>query len=823
MHSNVLRITFAATYTAINMKHFIIISLLLLALPAYSQDVTQTVRGTVMDADSRTPLIGVSVSIPGTSPLKGTSTDEHGAFTLPGVSLGRITLVLRYIGYKETTIPNIVVDAGKEVVLELLMEESANKLNEVVIRSNQVKGAVQNEMSLVSGRSISLEETKRYAGGFNDPARILANFAGVTNNPSGDNEVIVRGNSPKYVQWRLEGIEITNPNHFADQNAIAGGISGLNNNLLAASDFYTGAFAPEYGDALSGVYDLKFRNGNNQRFESILGIGILGTELTLEGPFKKRYNGSFLANYRYSSIGLVSDLGLTDIEFGVPKFQDGAFKIVLPTKKFGSFSLFGLNGLSSLAAEDVTPALFPAPTNESADSTLRRDYKKTTYFLNFGISHHLPLNARSYLTTALTYSANGINEKIFASDVFKVYDGNGNFLRDSISQRRETYSSKLDNLIYRASITYNNKISARNRIQAGVRYAGFIYRYDQSVLQDSLGNRLLLAGFNEQIGTVRSFVSWKHRLNNRFTFVTGLHNVNVLYNRKSTIEPRFALNWTISGKSAVSIGYGKHSKMESVHHYFAKVKQPDGSYLEPNKNLGLLKAHHIVAGYEYRFTANLRAKAEVYYQYLYNLPVQNTDTSYYATINEGINFEYVELVNKGTGHNYGLEITIERFFHRNYYFLINASVYQSKYEAMDGRLRNTAYADNYLLNVLCGKEFTGLGKKDNQVLSLNATFFYGGGKKYIPLLRNTSGDATGPYYDYRNAYQNKLDDIYRLTISASYKWNRRKSTHELFLNMDNITNRTGRVSEYYDASEARSTAYFRQIGFFPNLMYRLYL
>ena len=337
-----------------------------------------------------------------------------------------------------------------------------------------------------------------------------------------------------------------------------------------------------------------------------------------------------------------------------------------------------------------------------------------------------------------------------------------------------------------------------------------------------------LTDFDEHIATLRNFVSWKHRLNNDVTIVAGIHNMNVLYNKKSTIEPRLAIRWNATNRGTLNVGYGLHSKMESVHNYFAKVQQPDGTYTEPNKDLGLLKAHHFVAGYAYRLTDNLIIKTEAYYQHLYNLPVENRDGSYYATINEGLNFRYVNLINRGTGKNYGIEFTIERFFNKNYYFLINTSVFQSKYKSLENRERNTAYADNYLVNLLAGKEFERLGKKDNQTLSLNAKVFLGGGKKYIPLRRTSEGDlAVDPvqhlFFDYQKAYDNKLDDIYQVTAAVSYKWNKKRSTHELFVNLDNVTNRTNRISEYFDDSKPNSVGYVKQFGIFPNVMYRVYL
>ncbi|WP_018622162.1 TonB-dependent receptor [Spirosoma luteum] len=812
------------------MKHIFLIPLLLLLILNHilgqAQPLSQTVRGTLIDSDSQAPLIGATILVVGTTPLIGTATDLNGQFRLTNIPTGRITLQVSYLGYEPKAIPDIVVNSGKEVVLNLSLQESTVKLAEFVVRANQVKGQALNEMALISTRSISPEETSRYAAGFNDPSLIMANFAGVANNPNGNNDIIVRGNSPKYVQWRLEGIQITNPNHFADQGAIGGGLSTLNNNILATSDFHTGAFAPEYGDVLSGVYDVKLRAGNNEKTEAVLGVGILGTDLTVEGPIKKGYKGSYLVNYRYSTISLLTDLGLTKVK-GTPKFQDAAFKIVLPTLKAGAFSLFGLGGSSSVFLKGVKPEIAETPGDRSMLDGIREDLEKGSNLLNLGLTHTMPLSTNSYVHTTLAYSQEGIKDQVFESSIEKQYDGTGAFLMDSVLNTHPNYQSHLLKSTYRGGITYHNKINARNSIQIGSQYSLVKYDYRQSHIQEDVSTRAYSLNFQNKVGSVRNYISWKHRFNEAVTMVTGLHNMNVLLNHKSTLEPRISLNWQLNPTNSLQAGYGKHSTMESAHNYFAQVESENGQPSEPNKNLGLLKAHHFVLGYQKRFSRALVAKAEVYYQSLYQLPVENRINSTFATINEGPDFNYVALVNGGTGKNYGIELTLERFFDHNFYYLINGSLYSSTYQTLEGKVRNTPYNGHYLINILAGKEFVKLGKKQNQVLGLNAKVFFSGAKPIIPLLRDNAGNlavdpAKNKFWDYEKAYETSLGDLSKLVLSVSYKWNKPRTTHELFLNLDNVTNRQGKLTEYYDPNKPGSIGHTTQRGLLPNLMYRLY-
>jgi hypothetical protein len=799
-------------------KIVLMLILLVLSIQVDSQELIQTVRGTVIDEDSKYPLVGVQVIIIGSEPLVGCISDANGEFRLEKVPVGRISLKLTYIGYEPKIVPDIMVVSGKETVLQVSLLESVTHLDEVVVKAYENKGAPINEMALISSRSISSDETNRYAGGFNDPARIMSNFAGVNNSQDGSADIIVRGNSPKYLQWRLEGVPITNPVHFADPGGLgANGISALNNNVLSISDFYTGTFPAEFGNALSGVYDVKLRTGNKEKFESIIGVGIVGTDITAEGPFKRGYGGSFLINYRFTTSGLLNELGLFPEIGGVPVFQDGAFKLVLPTKGMGTFSVFGLLGSSKISFKDVDPGVWETPGDRSLREDIREDYNKEAHLINAGINHMVAINKNSYIKTTLAFSSDGVHDKTIEKQLES----------DSVISTRDNFISETESSAFRASIAYRNKLNAKNNIQIGASYTMRNQNFIISHLADEVGTRFVLADFNENIGVVNSFMNWKHRMNDQFTLVFGLHNANVLYNSKSTIEPRVAAKWRINSKNSLNVGYGMHSTMESVHNYFTRLEMPDGSIVEPNKNLGLLKAHHMVVGYEGRFTQNLRGKIELYYQYLYDLPVENNDTSFYSTINENLDIRFVELVNKGTGENYGAEITLERFFANNYYFLVNASVYESKYKALDGIERNTAFNSNYLINVLFGKEFTHLGKKKNKTFGVNTKLFLGGGRRIIPLLRDNQGNlAVDPtsnrYWDYNRTYDNYIEDIYTVTLSLSYKWNKPKRTNELFLNIDNITNNKPRLSEYYAPKEPGSVGYLTPIGIFPNLMYRIY-
>lgn len=810
------------------MKKPLVVAVLfcLSAIHCVSQNLTQTIRGTVLDNDSKSPLIGAAVVIPDSLNFIGTSTDLKGSFRLKNIPIGRVSVRVSYMGYETVTLSNIEVNSAKEVVLTINLHESVQKLREFVVTASKNKGDAINEMAPLSSQSITLEQTKRFTGGMDDPARVVTSFAGVSCSPDGSSDIIARGNSPKYMQWRLEGSEISSPYHMDDQNSSFGALTALNNNLLATSDFYTSAFSAEYGDVISSVYEVKLRTGNNERFEAMGGLGILGTDLTLEGPFKKGYAGSYLVNYRYSTVSLVKDLGLVDVE-GAVKYQDATFKVVLPTQKMGSFTLYGLGGFSGVSLVNIPQDGLQTPGLPPTNAHFSKDFVKSNFLANLGLNHVLALSGHSFLKTQIGFSGSGGKDELYQRDSIFALNLQGELICDSVTNSKHIIHSRLLNSTFRWSVTLSDKVNARNKIQTGIKYSLKIYNNHLDQYNAQLVTMTNINDVNASLGTISSFINWKHSFNDAVTLIAGVHNMNVLTNKISTVEPRVSVNWQFNKRSSVIIGYGLHSTQERIHNYYAKVWAPEGTYRQPNRNLDLLKAHHIVMSYKHSFSNNLIGKIEGYYQYLYSLPVENMDSSSYCTLNEGIDYRYVELINKGTGKNYGIEASVERFFNKNYYFLINATLYESKYRALDKIWRNTRYNNNYIVNILAGKEFTKLGRKQNKVLAMNAKALIEGGQRYIPLLRDAGGNlavdpAKGLYFDYTKAYSQKFEDIISVNLSVSYKYNRAKVTHEVFLDLMNVTNHKAKMSEYYDESKPGKVGYLTQFGFFPNLMYKIY-
>ncbi|MES2732027.1 MAG: TonB-dependent receptor [Bacteroidota bacterium] len=748
-------------------KRLIFLSLILFSQQLFAQTFTQTVRGTIRDKDSQAPLIGVNVIIQGTSPMLGTVSEVDGSFKIANVPIGQYNIVFSYIGYESMALPNVTISSGKEVVLTVDLIESVITLDEAVItpEDKMNRGQAQNEFSTVSSRTFSIEESSKYAGTFNDPSRMVTTFAGVVGGGGADdvdNEIIIRGNSPKGLLWKVEGVEVPSPSHFTDQGASSGSVSILSSNMLANSDFSTGAFAAEYGNALSGVFDIKLRKGNNQKREYAFRAGVLGLEAAVEGPFKKGGKASYLANYRYSTLALLNNLGIKLVGNALPIFQDLSFKVYLPTKKAGYFSIFGIGGSSNI--NEYEEGKRPDGT------TVRVKNEKFGYDLGIiGLTHNVNFSEKTYAESTVSFSAAKTD---FRRDV--PTPSTPNLLVNNESFKDYTG---------RASFMLNHKFNAKHLVRAGVIYSYLGYDLLSQAYNGKAGSLVDEINENGNTGVVQGYGTWRFRINERLSVNAGLHYMNFLLNQQSSIEPRAALKWALNEKQSISAGFGIHSRREGLAIYLSK-QAVNGNMVQSNRNLDFSKARHYVLGYDNYITRNLHFRAEVYYQDLYNVPVK--DSTGFSILNTTKGFTPYSLVNKGTGENYGVELTLEKFLSNNYYFTTNVSLFESKYVGGDGIKRNTLYNANYVVNLLVGKDFI-IGT--NRKFNLNLRGVMAGGQRFIPIDLAKSIQSGYEVGIVDQAYQNRLKDYFRTDFQASYTINKPKSTFEIRLEIQNVTDR----------------------------------
>jgi hypothetical protein len=760
----------------------------------FSQQITQTIRGTVVELNSEMPVAGASVVLLGTDPLKGVLSNSNGEFRLENIPVGRHTLQISFMGYKKVTLPALDLVSGKELVLKVMLEENIIETEEVVIKANSRKDKPINDMAMVSARSFNVEETERYAGSWGDPARMTQNFAGVMVGADQVNAIIIRGNSPSGLLWKLEGVPIPNPNHFGDMGSTSGPISMLNNNVLSNSDFLSGAFPAQYGNALSGVFDLGIRSGNNEKREYLAQIGFNGFELGAEGPFSKKSEASYIANFRYSTMGVFDALGINMDVGAVPYYQDLAFKIDIPGTRLGRITLFGLGGKNKITFDDLNEYNRKDYTNSSSDVGM------------VGMTHILRVkeNARFKTTIAGTYHGNKVLSSSYKDEILDAW------YVDKFSESK----------LYLAE-EFRTKINTKNNLLTGINMEAYYMNYlDSTYLKepeifihyyDLSGNLLLF----------QVYTQWQHKFSDQLSLVSGLHYQQTNLNNKIAIEPRFSLQWQISDIQSFSLGYGLHSQMQPRNVYFREVLTDtlQRIYTKPNKSLGFTKSQHFVLGYNILLSENLRLKTEAYYQNLYQIPVKrypssicviNSDAGYY-----GMNLD--SMVNKGKGRNLGLEFTFERFFTGSYYYLTTLSLFDSKYKASDHILRNTAYNGNYVLNILGGYEFK---LAHQNALTVDGKFTWAGGLRSIPIDFEASQAEGETVFDYEHAFEKRNADYYRADLRIAFKMNRRKFSQEWALDITNLTNHKNRFFQWYNPDTGEIEQY-GNMGIVPIMLWRI--
>lgn len=764
------------------------------ALPQDNPELqTQTIRGAVVDRDSKITLPFANVVVLNTYPLIGTTTDADGNFTFEDLPTGRYTLKASYVGYEEAVLSEILLGSAKEVSVTIEISEALTEIGEIMVSVR--KGEALNDMATVSSQSFSVEETKRYAASIGDPARMAQVFAGVSTSDDASNEIVIRGNSPNWMLWRLEGVEIPSPNHFAEEGYSAGAVSILSTNTLGTSDFYTGAFPGEYGNALSGVFDIKLRTGNNQTNEYAVQAGVLGIDLAAEGPFKKGYNGSYLLNYRYSTFSLLNALNIEVSENALPSYQDLSFKINLPTKKAGTFALWGIGGLST---DDQK--YFPDTTLGDKLEYGYKDFTKTGMYAT-GLSHTIFPDQKSYVKTVISSSSSYSSQ---------TYDQ-----MDSLGVINPDFFDDLQKNAVRISSFYNRKISKYFTLRAGGNISLLHYDY---LTQEYDTNGVNNTHVNSQGSTnlYQAYIQGKYKISDKVVLTAGAHYSHFELSKDNVLEPRLGMVFNLPGQQKLSLGYGLHSRHENLPVYFVEFENSDGSVYQPNKELDLTRASHYVLGYEKMFGNTLSVKTELYYQDIKNLPVANNPDKYWSPAFGGFSLEDT-LANIGRGKNYGIELSIQKFFTNNYYFLITSSLFEAKYKAADNQWRNSMYNTNYVTNFVGGKE---IKWGENKMLGINGKVIWAGGKRIIPIDLEASIAGGETVHDLENLFANKGADYFRIDLGIKLRFFRPKAEHIIAIDVQNLTNRQNVWNEYYDSEKEKIVPYF-MAGIIPILSYRI--
>ena len=752
---------------------------------------TQTVRGQVCDVASGEPMIGVTITVENGTTL-ATISDTEGNFVINDVPVGRHSVRATFIGYEPVLLKEQLVTSGKELVLTLKMRESISELGEVVIKPRVNKQLPLNEMAQVGARMFSVEEASRYAGGMADPARTASMFAGVATGGA-TNGISIHGNSPQMLQWRVEGVEVNNPNHFAEITEAGGGIfTSLNGTVLANSDFLTGAMPAEYGNALSGVFDMKMRVGNNTKYEHAVQVGTLGVDFASEGPLCKGSKASYLVNYRYSFLEIAKKIHAINMEKETLDYQDLSFKLNMPTTKAGTFAVW-FTGLIDNYENEVPDVPEWETLWDMNDSWSRQRN------CAMGVTHNYRFKSGGTLHSSVAYT--GAYRKLGVTN----YDEQMTKTPGMDSRNSER------NVII--STQHQYKVSSRYTMQNGFEHRHMAFNTWLDWIHEAGGPLYRVYESDGNTGLTRLYSSHKVALSNRLSTVTGVNVMWFNLNNQWLVEPRVSVQYKTSPSSTLSLAYAMNSRKENTDTYFVN----DTS----NSNLGLTRSHHISASFAQRLGENAMIKIEPYWQWLFDVPVEQGTT--YSILNHRNFFQDRALVNEGAGCNYGIDFTLERYLKDGFYGMLTTTLFKSEYRDAQGQWHHSRHDRGFITNILGGKEWM-VGKNRKNVFGVNGRLTLMGGDRYTPIPDDITfedvmlrPDKSVPEIDGLDPYNAQKGMNVGYAFSVKYTINKRHTSHHFILEYLQMRTFQGQT---FDLRSHEVVDKFTSL-IFPNIAYRV--
>lgn len=773
----------------------VVIYLLCSIMALHSQtDISTAIRGTIIDAQSGLPVAFANVVAVYDDSLTGTVTDLQGTFNIEPVKPGRYDIHVTYVGYQEMLIPDVVVRSHQPVTLQVKLSEAPYVLGEVLVRPLVDKKRAQHELATVSARLLSVEEANRYAGGFDDPARLASAFAGVSSNIQ-SNGIVIRGNAPKYLQWRMEGVEIPNPNHFADLSSFGGGgLTALSSQVMDNTDFLTGAMPATYENALSGVFDLSMRNGHSGNHEHQVQVGIIGIDVASEGPLSRRSKASYLVNYRYSTLGLIQPL--LPKEAGKINYQDLSFKLTFPGLKKGTFEWWGL-GLHDFSGQE--PVAEPANRfyEEDLQQQMVRQHMGAT-----GLKYHKYLQNRYQQVLRMQLAFTGSN---IESETRELKDNSRLEDKNSIRNSEGNFHFLTE---------LNSRISKFHTNYSGLKLRSLHYNLNlkESVAEPPLKT---IADENGQSMLATMYSSSSFTISPRLNFIAGFSLRYFSLNREIAVEPRLSLSYYLKDAWKAGIAYGLHSRLEPLQYYFTR----DDWGAPLNKRLQFSKAHHWVASLQWMPEKNYSFKMEPYFQYLFDIPVGRENNLSFINL-ENDWFMQEALSNSGIGRNMGIDLTFEKYLTRGFYGLVTFSVFDSKYKnAPHSSWNSTRYNSNLIGNMLFGKEFS-VGNRQRNKLGVNYRLTFQGGSPYTPVDEVLSLASNEIVLENDRPFVLRFTPVFIHHFTINYLINRQRSGHHLSLKVLNA----GGFREFQGFRinrQSNTIDQYREALIIPNLSYRI--
>jgi len=774
------------------MKKTAIFLLLLVSLvPGFSQQTGQTIRGTVVDKVTKNTLPGATVYIKDSDPVIGAAADADGKFVLRNVPLKRTVVVCSFVGYSDFYSDDFIVTSAKEIVLNIELEEGIT-LGGVTVSAVRTISEPLNELAYVSARSFSVEETERTPVGLNDVSKMAQSFPGTQQGRLDiENDIIVRGNSSFGMIWRLEGLDIPSPNHYARPGSSGGGISILSAQLMSRSDFYTGGMPAEFGNTVSAAFDIRLKNGNLSKYENRFKVSLIGIDYALEGPFKKDQS-SFVFNYRYSMLGLLNRLGFHPTgENAFNEFSDFSFNTYFNfPKRKSNLNIFGMGGTSM----EIYNPIYPATARDPEVLWHWELVKFGSDMATVGAVYTKLHSSSAFSKVSVAATSSWIER---SNDTLDLEDNPYRYREDQYRDSRLV-----------GTYVYSNRIDSSWRIKAGVigNLIGFDFFQMYTSRRTTLDiNQFTLGGTQVEgsgiTQTAQAYGQAIYNMTPKLTISGGLHFLMLFMNNSASVDPRLSVKYQMSPGSRLSFAIGKYSQHLPLpaYMYVEADTLANGTInaISVNKNMRMMYSNHYILSYQYATPAKFKFQAEAYFQDLYHVPVAANPESKYSMLNDNSEFPALQTSDLGRGMNYGIDVAIEKYTINSFYILATGSLFAAKYRPLDGKWYHNRFSSNWVSAITVGKEFD-FGK--GRVLQVGTRFIHNGGHRYTTIDYEKSA-IKGEYVADEDGYNaSRMPAYWKFDGRIAYRFSRPKFAMNISLDMSNLTGHKNPNSVGYNAT-----------------------
>lgn len=735
------------------MKLFI--TTILLFVTSFSIAQNGIIRGSIKNAINNEALPSVTVIVQGTT--IGVLSDLDGKYSIEKLKPGFYNIEFKYIGFKSKMVYEVQVSNSKPAILDIDLEEESKNISEVVVRGATFYKPQESPVSL---RTIGVSEIKRNPGGNRDISKVIQSLPGVASTVSFRNDIIIRGGAPNENKFYLDGIEIPNINHFATQGSTGGPVGLINVDFVREVDFYSGAFPSNRGNALSSIFDFKFKDGRTDRVGASLTLGSSDLATVVEGPIGK--NTTFIASYRRSYLQFL--FKALELSF-LPEYNDFQFRVKTKIDDKNEITFIGLGALDDFSlnldankTDDQKYQLQTLPVFGQSNYTLGANYKH--YRAN---GYSTLVLSRNYLNNTsekypdndetkpkvLDYSSKEIENKLRLENTNLI---NGFKLNYGINLETATYTNDTYNNTPFGIIDYTSELNF-------YRY-GFFAQSSKGLLKERLQVSL---GLRADANTFSSSMS----------------------NPLEQLSPRVSASYALTEKISINANVGKY--FQTPAYTVLGYRNTAGDLV--NKNVKYLSNTQSVIGIEYNTLSNLRFTAEGFYKAYGNYPMVITSGDTIPLANLGSDFGVVgdrPVAKLTKGRSYGVELLAQQKLQKGFYGIVALTFVRSEFQDKNDTYVPSSWDNRYIVSLTGGKIF-----KRNW--ELGAKLRIAGGAPYTPYDLATSSTKTN--YDlnpqgtlnYTKLNTERLGNFYQLDVRIDKKYNFKKVSFNIFMDIQNLT------------------------------------